>query len=59
MTTPRTPPEYTPVQTARAMYLLARGAIAVMVGRDPASTKWDGKLGQLAAQASERGGPAS
>lgn len=59
MTTPRTPPEYTPVQTARAVYLLARGAIAAMVGRDPASTKWDSKLSTLAAQASGRDEPTS
>ena len=57
MTTPRTTPEYTTVQTARAVYLLARGAIAAMVGRDPASTKWDSKLDRLAAEASGRGEP--
>jgi hypothetical protein len=59
VTTPRTPPEYTTVQTARAVYLLARGAIAAMVGRDPAGTKWDSKLGDLAAKASGHDGPAS
>lgn len=55
MTTPRTPPEYTRGETARAVYLLARGAVAAMVGRDPAGTKWNGKLDRLAAQASGRG----
>lgn len=48
-------PEYTPVQTARAVYLLARGAVAVMVGRDPAASKWDRKLTGLAAKARARG----
>lgn len=59
MTTDQAPPAYSKGETARAVYLLARGAVAAMVGRDPASTKWDGKLGQLAAMASGRGEPRS
>lgn len=55
MTTDQAPPPYTPVQKARAVYLLARGAVAAMVGRDPASTKWNGKLDQLADKARGRG----
>ncbi|MFL6115595.1 MAG: hypothetical protein ACJ786_30245 [Catenulispora sp.] len=55
MTTPPTPPAYTTGQTVRAVYLLVRGAVAAMVGRDLAGTKWDDKLHQLADKARGRG----
>ncbi len=48
-------PPYTPTETLRALYLLLRGAGAVIRGKDPAASKWDGKLGELAQRARSRG----
>lgn len=47
-------PAYTRGETARALYLLVRGAGAAILGKDPAASKWDGRLGELARQARER-----
>jgi hypothetical protein len=51
-----TAPAYTAGEAVRALYLLARGAAAVIRGKDPAASKWDGKLGDLARKAREREG---
>jgi hypothetical protein len=48
------PPPYTRGESLRALYLLARGAAAVIRGKDPAASKWDGKLSELARRARAR-----
>lgn len=50
-----TPPPYTKGETARALYLLARGALAAITGQDPAKGQWDKRLSELARTANQRG----
>ena len=47
-------PHYTARETVRALYLLARGAGAVIRGQDPAGSQWDSRLTELADQARRR-----
>ena len=47
-------PPYTRGESLRALYLLARGAASVMRGKDPAASKWDTRLAELARRARER-----
>lgn len=49
-----TPPPYTRGESLRALYLLVRGAAAAIRGKDPAASKWDGKLSELARRAQAR-----
>lgn len=47
-------PAYTTGETARALYLLVRGAVAAMKGQDPAASRWHDQLDELARTARER-----
>jgi hypothetical protein len=50
------PPPYRTGEALRALYLLARGAGAVIRGKDPSASKWNGKLDALAQRARRRDG---
>lgn len=47
-------PNYSRGESVRALYLLARGAVAAIRGSDPADSKWNAKLSDLAQRARER-----
>jgi hypothetical protein len=49
-----TAPTYRPGETVRALYLLMRGAGAAIRGQDPAGSRWDRALTDLADQARQR-----
>jgi hypothetical protein len=49
-------PAYTTGETARALYLLARGALAAIRGQDPTESRWDERLSELTRTARQRDG---